>query len=83
MGSRVRYDSRVYKDLKKIDKPIRQLIMDKITNNLSKIPPEGKMLTGDLKGLCSYRIGDYRALYVKVEDGVLVLNVRHRREVYK
>lgn len=83
MVSRVHYKDRAYKDLEKINKPIRQVIMDKITINLSKIPPEGKLLSGDLKGLFSYRVGDYRVLYTKIQEGVLVLRIGHRREVYK
>lgn len=83
MELKVLYDNRAQKDLKRIDKPIRQVIMDKISINLSKAPPAGKLLSGDLKGLYSYRVGDYRVIYVKVDGGVLVVNVGHRREVYK
>ena len=83
MESRVHYKDKVYKDLKHIDKPIRQVIMDKITLNLSKVPPDGKPLTGDLAGSYSYRVGDYRVIYQKLQEGVLVLRVGHRREVYK
>jgi mRNA interferase RelE/StbE len=43
-----------------------------------------KALTGDLKGLWRYRIGDIR-MSASVKDEtvtVLVLRVAHRREVY-
>jgi mRNA interferase RelE/StbE len=83
LASRVHYKDKAYKDLKQIDKPIRQVIMDKVTLNLSKIPPDGKPLTGDLAGLYSYRVGDYRVIYEKMQEGVLVLRVGHRREIYK
>jgi len=44
----------------------------------------GKALTGDLKGLWRYRIGDIR-MSASVKDEtvtVLVLREAHRREVY-
>lgn len=45
----------------------------------------GKALTGDLKGLWRYRIGDYR-LIVDIMDSELVIvavDIGHRREVYR
>lgn len=45
----------------------------------------GKALTGEKGGLWRYRIGDYRAI-CKLEDErlvVLVLEVGHRREIYR
>jgi mRNA interferase RelE/StbE len=45
----------------------------------------GKALTGDKGGLWRYRIGDYRAI-CKLEDEkliVLVLDLGHRREIYR
>ena len=45
----------------------------------------GNALTGDKGGLWRYRIGDYRAI-CKLDDErlvVLVLELGHRREVYR
>ncbi len=45
----------------------------------------GKALTGNLAGVWRYRVGDYRIL-CDIEDGrlvVVVIDVAHRREVYK
>jgi len=44
----------------------------------------GRPLTGDLKGLWRYRVGDYR-IVASIEDDrfvVLVVTVGRRREVY-
>jgi len=44
----------------------------------------GHALTGDLKGLWRYRVGDYR-IVASIEDNrfvVLVVTIGHRREVY-
>lgn len=46
---------------------------------------EGKPLHGALKGLWSYRFGSYRILY-EVRHGellVIVIDLGHRREIYK
>ena len=45
----------------------------------------GKALAGELQGLIRYRVGDYR-LICRLEDRVLtilVLEVGHRREIYR
>ena len=45
----------------------------------------GKSLTGNLAGVWRYGVGDYRIL-CDIDDGrlvVLVVDVAHRREVYK
>ena len=45
----------------------------------------GKALTANLTGLWRYRVGDYR-LICDIQDGelvVLVLQIGHRREVYR
>jgi mRNA interferase RelE/StbE len=45
----------------------------------------GHALTGDLKGLWRYRVGDYR-IVASIEDErfvVLVVTIGHRREVYR
>lgn len=83
MAFEIFYKKSVYKDLKQITPQYRAVIMDKISRALSKIPPEGKALTGHLKGLNSYRSGDYRVIYAKTEQGILILRIMHRKEVYK
>lgn len=45
----------------------------------------GKALQGNLSGLWRYRVGDYRLL-CRVEDEelvVLVIEIGHRREIYR
>ncbi|MDP2912988.1 MAG: type II toxin-antitoxin system RelE/ParE family toxin, partial [Candidatus Omnitrophota bacterium] len=45
----------------------------------------GKALKADLKGLYSYRIGDYRIIYDILKDKLIIeiIKVMHRREVYR
>jgi mRNA interferase RelE/StbE len=45
----------------------------------------GKALAGELQGMIRYRVGDYRLICL-LEDQVLtilVLEVGHRREIYR
>jgi mRNA interferase RelE/StbE len=45
----------------------------------------GKALAGEMQGLWRYRIGDYR-LICRIDDQtvtILVLEVGHRREIYR
>ena len=45
----------------------------------------GKALVGEMQGLWRYRVGDYR-LICRIEDRavtILVLEVGHRREIYR
>ncbi|NOY48445.1 MAG: type II toxin-antitoxin system RelE/ParE family toxin [Chlorobi bacterium] len=46
---------------------------------------QGKPLTGKYKGLWRYRVGDYR-LICNIQDEeviILVLNIGHRKNIYK
>ena len=45
---------------------------------------KGKALTGDLKGLWRYRVGDYRIL-AEIQDTkivILILDIGHRSKIY-
>jgi len=74
------------KDLKKLDRTTAKKIVAKIKNYLTKDPVKlGLPLKGTLKGLYRYRIGDYRIIYVidQAEKKIIILNVNHRRKIYK
>ncbi|MFA7115275.1 MAG: type II toxin-antitoxin system RelE/ParE family toxin [Candidatus Omnitrophota bacterium] len=51
---------------------------------ISQDPQVGKALTHELKGLFSYRSGDYRIIYNirHSEILVIILTVGHRKDVY-
>jgi len=78
----VDYKSSVSRDLKKIDKSQIGRLLDKLEETLSENPNVGSPLKGKYQGLFKYRIGDYRVMYVKTTEGVLVLRIRHRGKVY-
>lgn len=83
MGCRVVYKASVEKDLKKIDRNEAEKILNRIEGDLAKDPDKGVALSGTFQGLYRYRIGDYRVIYAKTVDGILVLRIGHRRGAYR
>ena len=88
MTYKVRFTENAKKDLKKLDKHTAALILGWIRKNLedSENPRlHGKALTGNLGNRWRYRVGDYRLL-ASIEDNtitILILNIGHRREIYR
>lgn len=84
----VRYEKNAQKTLKKMDKHQARLILSWISKNLegTNYPRVyGKSLVGNKSGQWRYRIGDYRLL-ANIDDDtitILVLEIGHRRDVYK
>ena len=64
---------------------VKSRVFEVLSSVLSEDPFLGKALKAELKGLYSYRVGDYRIIYsiIKRELIVQVLKVMHRREVYR
>ena len=54
-------------------------------DDLGQDPFQGKPLKGELKGFWSYRVGSYRVVYRIYRDKLLVvvIDIGHRREVYR
>jgi mRNA interferase RelE/StbE len=75
-------------DFKRIDRPIRQLILKTIYKKLS-IDPEGygEKLRYGLKGYWKLKVSDYRVIYRIEKDRVLVLvlkiGLRRDEAVYR
>lgn len=84
---KVEYTPQAAKALKKLDRPIRALIISWIEKNLigcSNPRQHGKGLTANRSGQWRYRIGDYR-LIANISDEkvtILVLEIGHRRDIY-
>ena len=76
------------KQLHKLDKQHFSIIMNWLTKNLENCENprlHGKPLTANHSGKWRYRIGDYRVI-AHIDDGqviILVLEVGHRKEIYK
>ena len=74
----------VLKELKKIDKSNQQLILTKIEDLENGIFLNDKPLKGKHHGKFRKRAGDYRVVYLKENDVLLITLIRiaHRKEVY-
>ena len=85
---RIEFDRAAEKDMRKLGIKAEQRILRYLRGRIagSDDPRRfGHALTGDLKGLWRYRVGDYR-IVASIEDDrfvVLVVTVGHRREVYR
>lgn len=87
MAWTIEVSERALRSLRKMDKQIARRVRDELLEIAKLEDPRsrGKALTGNLAGVWRYRIGDYRIL-CDIEDGrlvILVIDVAHRREVYK
>ena len=84
---RVEFDRDAARDLRKLDTQAQRHILRYLRERIAtEEDPRrfGHALTGDLKGLWRYRVGDYR-IVASIEDNrfvVLVVTGGHRREVY-
>ena len=83
MAYRIEYKSSVIHDLKRLDKSTARRIIEDLEEELSSDPDCGEALSGQFKGLFKLRIGDYRAVYSKTKDGVIILRIGHRSKVYR
>ena len=74
----------VIKELKKIDRTNQILIFNKIKDLEKGIFTKDKSLKGNHKGKFRKRCGNYRVIYLKENNILLITIVRvaHRKEVY-
>ena len=83
----VEYSKTAVDTIKKIDSSTSKIIRNWIEKNLINTENpriKGKALTGDLKGLWHYRVGDYRILADIQGDKIviLILDIGHRSKIY-
>nr|DAJ41525.1 MAG TPA: Cytotoxic translational repressor [Caudoviricetes sp.] len=83
----VEYTEQAVKQLRKMDRYTRDLILSWVEKNLvgTEDPRQhGKGLTANRSGQWRYRIGDYR-LIADIQDEkivILILNIGHRKDIY-
>lgn len=88
MKYKVDYTKQALKQIKKFDNYTKAMILHWIDKNLNKTEnpfQHGKELKGNYKGKWKYKVGDYRIISVIKDDELLILvvEVGHRREIYK
>jgi len=88
MDWKISFDKRAEKQFAKLSPETQAQITSYLYQRVAVQPDPrllGKALTGELKGYWRYRVGDYRII-CEIRDKellVLVIEVGHRREVYR
>ena len=88
MAWTINFTKTALKQLAKLDKPTARLIVRFMEEKIAGSDDArryGHALVGDQKGRWRYRIGDYRVL-CELRDSellVLVIEVGHRKEIYR
>ncbi len=83
MGFSIEYDPKAVKQLQKLDKHEASKILDAI-EEYAKTPIETKVkkLKTPFNGAFRLRVGDYRVVFYKDDDLMLISKIAHRRQVY-
>jgi len=74
----------VFKELSKLEKKNQELVLSKIKELEKGNFSNDKALKGKYKGKYRKRAGNYRIIYIKENDILIItlLRVAHRKEVY-
>jgi mRNA interferase RelE/StbE len=83
LAYRIVFKKSVQRDLKKIGKAQTSHILEQIEKNLLVHPESFPTLKGPFAGLRKYRIGDYRVIYVIMDEDVIILRIGDRKDIYK
>jgi mRNA interferase RelE/StbE len=77
------YAASAARSLRKLD-PQTQRRIRAALEQLAEDPERGKLLQSSLRGLRSWRTGDFRIVFRIVEDRIeiVVLAIGHRRDIY-
>lgn len=79
----IEYKASVEKDLRRISQGDAARILGKIEQQLTRPDAQHEPLAGEFKGLFRLRVGDYRVIYSRTAERVLVLRVGHRKDIYR
>lgn len=83
MAYKLVYTKSAYRDIKKLDRVVKNKIKKKI-EIYSKTPTKYARKLMDSKiGNYRWRVGNHRIVFDIVKKDIVILRVRHRREVYK
>jgi len=83
LGCRITYKSSVAKDLKRIGKANAKRVLGRIDAELVTSPERFPAPSGPFAGMRKFRVGDYRVIFVVMDNDVLVLRVQDRKDVYR
>ena len=83
MSYRLVYTRSSLRDIKKLDRIVKKKIAKKI-KSYSKTPKKhARVLIDSRIGSYRWRVGKYRIVFDIEGHDIVILRIRHRREVYK
>lgn len=73
------------KQITKLPPPVASQIIDKIDSYIKTNNPLlfAKSLRDHTKGQYRFRIGDYRVIFDVEDDTIVILDLGHRRDIYR
>ena len=83
MAYNVVYKKSVEKDLARLDRPVAKRILNRIEEELPTRADTYPALKGEFAGLRKFKVGDYRVIFVILDDDVQVLRIGNRKEIYR
>ena len=83
MAVKVEYKASVANDLRRLDRSTALRVLGRIEKALVTEGKKGEPLAGEFAGMYRLRVGEYRVVYARTDEGYLVLRIGHRREVYR
>ena len=80
---RISYKASVARDIGGLSPATAARVLGRIESVLASEGHAGETLKGDFAGLFRLRVGDYRVIYARTDEGYLVLRIGPRREVLR
>ncbi len=83
MGYKLLYTKSAAKDIQKLDTVVKKRLKSKLETYANNPLFYAKKLTDFSLGTYRWRIGNYRIIFDIDEENIIILRVRHRREIYR
>lgn len=83
MGYKLLYTKTAAKDIQKLDTIVRKRLKIKLETYAKNPIFYAKKLIDSSLGTYRWRIGNYRIIFDIDENNIVILRVRHRREIYR
>jgi mRNA interferase RelE/StbE len=83
MGYKLLYTKSAVKDIQKLDAVARKRLKSKLEAYAKNPLVYAKKLTDFSLGTYRWRIGNYRIIFDIDGENIVILRVRHRREIYR
>ena len=83
MAHKLLYTKSAAKDIQKLDTVVKKRLKNELETYVSNPLSYAKKLTDFSLGAYRWKIGNYRIIFDIDVNTIVILRIRHRREVYK